>query len=215
MKYDFDAAIFDLDGTLLDSQRYWRYTALDYLLAHGIPFTREDLLRMNGTSSRKLLMEIAEREGLDIDRDGMIREIEGFMDRHYRLDAPLKTPSVPAFLEELRRSGVRMCVATVSPCDSISVALERVGIRQYFEFIFKERSGKQAKNDPDYFLEVAGKLGAAPERCWVFEDALNAVRSAKAAGLKVCAIEEVTSRDDREAIMALADRYIKDYSEWM
>ena len=71
------------------------------------------------------------------------------------------------------------------------------------------------KPDPDYFREVAERLGTAPERCWVFEDALNAVRSAKAAGMNVCAIEEETSRDDREAIAALADRYIKDYSEWM
>ena len=215
MNYDFDAAIFDMDGTLLDSQKYWRYTSLEYMLAHRFPVTPEILLRMNSTSSRRLVPEVAERLGIDIDCDSMVREIEGFMDRHYRFDVPLKTPSVPSFLERLRSEGVRMCIATVSPCDSLRIALERVGILGYFEFIHNEKSGKYAKNDPGYFSRVLDRLGISADRCWVFEDALNAVRSAKAVGLRVCAIEESTQVDDRDQIRALADRYIRDYAELM
>ena len=213
MKFDFEAAIFDMDGTLLDSQRYWRYTSLEYLLAHGIPARPEYLLRMNGTSSRKLLMEIAEAEGIAIDRDAMVHEIEAYMDRHYIHDAPLKTPAVPAFLERLRREGIRMCIATVSPCDSLREGLRRVGILDYFEFIFNEKGGRNAKDDPGYFSRVLDRLGVPAERCWVFEDALNAVRSAKSLGLRVCAIEEETQIANRDQIEALADLYIRDYAE--
>lgn len=215
MNFDFDAAIFDLDGTLLDSQRYWRYTALEYMLAHRIPVRPEALLRMNETSSRVLVPEAAQREGIAVDRDAMIAELEGYMDRHYREDAPLKTSSVPAFLERLKREGVRMCVATVSPCDSIRVALARTGILDYFDGVYNDRSDKAAKGDPAYFTSLLERLGATAERAWVFEDALYAIRSAKAAGLRVCAISEATQAADWPEIQKLADICIDDYTELM
>ena len=213
MNFDFDAAIFDLDSTLLDTQRYWRYTSLEYLLAHGMPVSPETLLKMNGLSSRKLLPELARQLGIALDYDAMERELDGYMDRHYRLDAPLKTASVPAFLERLKGAGVRMCVATVSPCASIREALERLDILRFFDDVFTQKSGKQVKNDPSYFTDVLARMGATADRAWVFEDALYAMRSAKAAGLRVCAIREDTQAADWPEIQRVADLCIDDYAE--
>ena len=211
--FDFDAAIFDMDGTLLDTMPYWRYTSLEYLLAHQLPVEPEVLTRMYSTSSRKLLMEVGERMGLRIDRREMISELEGYMNRHYLYDASFKRPSVPAFLARLRAEGIRMCVATGSPRQFAHNGLKRLGLLDYFEFVTDNYEGAHTKDQPGYFDDVLARLGARADRCWVFEDALYAMKSAKASGLRVCAIEEGTQAADRDGIRALADVYITDYAE--
>ena len=213
LNFDFDAAIFDMDGTLLDTMRYWRYTSLEYLLAHQLPVRPEDLARMEWTSSRALVKEIAEREGFDMGSwQTMVGELEEFMNRHYLHDAK-RRENVPELLEKLRGMGKPMCVATGAPRQYARNGLSRLGILKYFEFVTDCYEFGMDKSQPEYFEEVARRLGTKPERCVVFEDALYAMKSAKAAGCRVVAIEDSTARLQRDEIRAVADRYIQNYSE--
>ena len=213
LNFDFDAAIFDMDGTLLDTMRYWRYTSLEYLLAHQLPVRPEDLTRMEWTSSRALVKEIAEREGFDIGSwQTMVGELEDFMNRHYLHDAK-RRENVPELLAKLRGMGKPRGVATGSPRQYARNGLSRLGILKYFEFVTDCYEFGMDKSQPEYFEEVARRLGTKPERCAVFEDALYAMKSAKAAGCRVVAIEDSTARLQRDEIRAIADRYIQNYSE--
>lgn len=213
LNFDFDAAIFDMDGTLLDTMRYWRYTSLEYLLAHQLPVRPEDLARMEWTSSRALVKEIAEREGFDMGSwQTMVGELEEFMNRHYLHDAK-RRENVPELLERLRGMGKPMCVATGAPRQYARNGLSRLGILKYFEFVTDCYEFGMDKSQPEYFEEVARRLGTRPERCAVFEDALYAMKSAKTAGCRVVAIEDSTARLQRDEIRAIADRYILNYSE--
>ncbi len=213
LNFDFDAAIFDMDGTLLDTMRYWRYTSLEYLLAHQLPVRPEDLARMEWTSSRALVKEIAEREGFDMGSwQTMVGELEEFMNRHYLHDAK-RRENVPELLEKLRGMGKPMCVATGAPRQYARNGLSRLGILKYFEFVTDCYEFGMDKSQPEYFEEVARRLGTKSERCVVFEDALYAMKSAKAAGCRVVAIEDSAARLQRDEIRAIADRYILNYSE--
>lgn len=213
LNFDFDAAIFDMDGTLLDTMRYWRYTSLEYLLAHQLPVRPEDLARMEWTSSRALVKEIAEREGFDMGSwQTMVGELEEFMNRNYLHDAK-RRENVPELLEKLRGMGKPMCVATGAPRQYARNGLSRLGILKYFEFVTDCYEFGMDKSQPEYFEEVARRLGTKPERCVVFEDALYAMKSAKTAGCRVVAIEDSTARLQRDEIRAIADRYILNYSE--
>lgn len=213
LNFDFDAAIFDMDGTLLDTMRYWRYTSLEYLLAHQLPVRPEDLARMEWTSSRALVKEIAEREGFDMGSwQTMVGELEEFMNRHYLHDAK-RRENVPELLERLRGMGKPMCVATGAPRQYARNGLSRLGILKYFEFVTDCYEFGMDKSQPEYFEEVARRLGTKPEKCVVFEDALYAMKSAKTAGCRVVAIEDSTARLQRDEIRAIADRYILNYSE--
>ena len=213
--YDFDAAIFDMDGTLLDTMPYWRYTTLEFMLRHQLPVSDELLTRMYKTSSRRLVMQVSDQNGLNLDKQAVVAEMEGYMNRHYLYDANLKCPSVPAFLERLKRQGVRMCVATGSPREYARNGLRRLGLLGYFDFVTDNYEGTLTKDKPGYFDALLDRLGTTRERCWVFEDALYAMESAKASGLRVCAIEDDAQLADRKGIKALADVYIRDYAELM
>ena len=216
MDFNFDAAIFDMDGTMLDTMRYWRFTGLEYALHHGWPILPDVISRMYGVSARKIVYEYAERAGAKIeDHMEMVHELEGYMHRHYLYDANLKDPALPAFLETLKSRGVRMCVATGAPREYAKDGLSRLGILKYFDFVTDNYESEHSKEKPGYFDWVMGRLGVSADRCWVFEDALYAMKSAKASGLRVCAIEDDAQISEREDIKALADVYIRSYSELM
>ena len=213
MQYDFDVAIFDMDGTLLDTMRYWRYTSLEFLLAHQMPVREEDLIRMHDVSSRKLLFDIARRENVDIGgRQEVISELEGYMNRHYLYDAHAKD-GVPEFLQMLKDQGIRMCVATGSPREYARNGLGRLKLLDFFEFVTDNYESGVTKDQPEYFVRLAERLGTTPQRCVVFEDALYAMESAKAAGCRVLAIEEDTAQRQREKIRQTADWYIRGYED--
>ena len=214
MFFDVDAAIFDMDGTLLDTMPYWRYTPLEYLLRHGLPVAPEDLTRMYQTSSRQMVQEICGRLQYDIGSyEAMLAELEAFMHRHYLFDARLKDPDLPAFLDRLRAEGKRLCVATAAPRAYAADGLARVGILDKFEFVTDGREYGFGKEDPAYFRILAERLQTVPERCLVVEDALYAMRTAKTLGCRVLAVEDGTALRQREEIRALADVYIRRYAE--
>ena len=216
MKFDFDVAIFDMDGTLLDTMPYWRYTGMEYLLAHQLPRFPDMIEKMSYTSSRKLIKDNAERLGIpDLDFDAMVHEMEGYMNRHYLYDANLKEAAVPDFLELLKGKGVRMCVATGSPRQYARNGLRRLGLLDFFEFVTDNYEVPLNKSQPEYFTNLARRMGVEPSRCVVFEDALYSMESARAAGMRVCAIEDSTQSADREAILRLANWYILSYRELM
>ncbi len=194
---------------------YWRYTTLEFMLHHQLPVSDELLTRMYKTSSRRLVMQVSDQNGLNLDKQAVVAEMEGYMNRHYLYDANLKCPSVPAFLEKLKDAGVRMCVATGSPRAFARNGLRRLGLLDYFDFVTDNYEGPLTKDRPGYFDALLKRLGTIPQRCWVFEDALYAMKSAKASGLRVCAIEDNAQLAYREDIRALADVYIRDYAELM
>ena len=203
-------AIFDNDGTLMESMYFWRLGALEYMIAHRLPIPgKMTLEELFSCTSREFRRNIAQEHG-EISFEEMVCEMEERMARHYRYDVREK-PGVAAFLARLQAQGMRMCVATAAPRELCEEARERLGLRGYFEFVLGRHDMALGKDDPEYFRQVASRLGAACEDCWVFEDALYAVKGAKAAGMRVCAVGDYTAMRQRAEIRAAADAYIDDY----
>lgn len=208
----FKAAMFDMDGTLLYTMRYWKLTTIEVLLGRDIIPTPEQMARVFTSSSRALCREILNEHGFEMDEMETLREMEYYMHPHYLRDAKAK-PRVKEYLEKLRREGVRMCLGTAAPRESAEAALTRLGLIEYFDFILDQYELNMAKNDPAFFRVVAERMGVDLQDMCVFEDALYSIRTAKSLGCPVIAIEDGSQASKQEEIMRTADHFIRDYAE--
>jgi len=211
MKYK--GAIFDLDGTLLDSMPFWENVGTEYLKqkGHNPPDSVNKILKtMSLAQSARYFREnyfISQNE------NEIIKEVIGLIEKKYLLDIPLK-PSVVPFLCELHKNNVKMCVATASDHDLAKAALERLGVAKFFKFIFTCSDAGMGKDSPEFFVKAVKKLKIPKHETIVFEDALHAIKSAKAAGLCVAAVYDSSSHEEQEQIKSTADFYLNSFKDW-
>ena len=107
-----------------------------------------------------------------------------------------------------------MCVATATDISLASPALKRLGIIDYFEDIITCNQLGIAKDDPAFFLETLKRIDTPIAETMVFEDALYAIKSAKAAGFTVAGVYDSSMEADSKKIASLADIYLNSYDEW-
>lgn len=203
--------IFDMDGTLVDSMGHWKNLEREFLLAKGIPEDVDEVLKEIQHMTIPAAMEFF------IDRfhfagtvESLTEEFNGLMAAHYASDVEVKD-GVPAYLEALRQKGVRMCIASATSVPLVTICLERLGLRHYFEFLLSCVDVNASKDKPDVFLEAARRLGGTPEETAVFEDSLVAATSAKSAGFHVVGIYDPYSAHNWPGIVELADELIEDW----
>ena len=203
-------AIFDMDGTLIDSMEFWKNLALEYLSSKGIKQVSEDLLQkikpMTMSESAALFREVF---GLSGDVEA---EMNAMMDEHYRNDIPLKN-GVRAYLDMLHRKGVRMCVASATAEQLMESCLSRLEIRDYFAFLLSCETVGAGKTSPLVYHEAAKRLQANPNEIAVYEDALYAVKTAKNAGYYVIGVYDESAAKNWEAVTKIADEVIVNWEE--
>lgn len=198
-------AIFDMDGTLVDSMGYWNRLAEEFLARRGFPPLSPELqeesiaLTMEGTAN----LFIRTYHMTDTPEQ-ICAEVNGLMERHYRADVPLK-PGAAAFLERMKQADFQMCIASSTNPVLIDICLRRLGVRDYFEFLLSCEEVGEGKNRPTVYLEAARRLGGTPENTVIFEDILVAAQTAKQAGFSLGVIYDINSDAEQEQLKALAD----------
>ena len=205
-------AIFDVDGTLLDSMSIWDTIGEDYLRSIGyIP--RENLNEVFKDMSLQQAARYYQTEyGVALSIEEIMDGVNGLLERFYREQAQLK-PGAGELVRELSRRGVRLCVATATDRYLVEAALERCGVLSHFGAIFTCGEVGHGKDEPDIFEAALGFLGTEKSKTLVFEDALYAARTAKADGFPVAAVCDSHERRQEE-LQALADIYLTDFSDF-
>ena len=132
--------------------------------------------------------------------------------RLYRDEVELKS-GVKEFLEELKKRGIKIGIATSNDRDMTEMVLEARGILQEFDAICTSDEVKIGKPAPDVYLKAAEDLGVDPKDCLIFEDVSAGLMAGKSAGMKTCAVADKFSEDQIEKKRALADYFIQDYFE--
>lgn len=202
-------AIFDVDGTLLDSMEIWEEVGVRYLKKQGMepqPGLSKLLFPMTVEEAACYMKETYHlRQSTDQIIEGILDTVRDF----YYYEAPLK-PGVQEFLEKMKQSEIPMVIATSSEKDHIEAAFQRLGIAHYFGRIFTCSEVGVGKSQPLVYQKAAEYLGTKPGETCVFEDVLHAIQTAKKAGFYTVAVYDRFSGEDQEEIKKTADLYYVD-----
>ncbi|WP_411100401.1 HAD family hydrolase [Streptomyces sp. x-45] len=190
------SVIFDLDGTLVDSEPNYYEAGRRTLAEYGVPdFTWADHEAYVGISTRETVADWKRRYGLR----ATVEELLAVKNRHYlglARSSARAYPEMRKFVELLAGEGVPMAVASGSSPEAIAAILGSTGLNAHLRAVVSADEVAQGKPAPDVFLEAARRLGAEPARCVVLEDAAPGAAAAHAAGMRCIAIPYVAAQAD-------------------
>lgn len=200
--------IFDMDGTLLDSMQMWENLGDIYLGSKGI--TPPDNIKE--VIENKTLDEAAEYFindlGLNESVSQILNEILSLISNQYKYELLLK-PGIKEYVLSEYEKGSKMCILTTSDRELGLAAMERNGIGHCIKEIYSAETLKMSKRTPDIFIKTCELMGFAPEGTYVYEDALYAAKSAKAAGCKLVAVYDDMNKNDWEELKSMADEILE------
>ena len=205
-------AIFDLDGTLIDSMFIWDTIGEDYLKSFGIE-PKENLAEIFKTFTLEQAAEYYRKQyGVTLSVEEIVDGINNMVAEIYRTKVTLK-PGASDFLKRLQRSDVKMCIATVTDRPIVEDVLKRLNVCEYFSAIFTCAEVGYNKETPEIYREALNHLGTPKTETVVFEDVLHAIKTAKEDGFKVAAVYDA-HEPKQEEIKEVSDYYIMDFGSF-
>ncbi len=212
VNFNFNYAIFDLDGTLLESMEAWNKLGQDFLSSKGIkvPSNLNEIIKP--MTLRQATEYLKKAFSIDLSVDEMLNDMYKIMEEKYKNELELK-PYVKDYLKKLKDNNIKMCIASATPLNMIEIALKRLNIFDYFQFISSCDEVGVGKNQPDIFYYAAKKLKAEPSEITVYEDSDFALITAKEANFYTIGVYDKYFKDKRKNIELISDVYIESFKE--
>lgn len=211
-KMDFNAAIFDLDGTILDSMDVWEHIDIQFLKKRNLPVPENYVTEICARSFEEAAQYTIDLFGLQETVEGIIEEWNNMAVEEYSNHVGL-LPYALDYLLRLKEHGIKLAVATGLPEKLYMPCLKNNSILELFDALCSTDEVQRGKEYSDVFELAARKLGVAPEHCIVFDDVLPAIKSAKAASMLAGGIYDKYSADQRAEIERIADIYLLNFRQ--
>lgn len=210
MKYS--AAIFDLDGTIIDSMDIWDNVGKLFLESQRIdpPHNLNEILKeMSLNQSASYFKNIL---GVTLSVKEIICEVNKIIEEAYTVKVNLK-PYVKAYIFHLKDNGVKMCIATEIDKTLARKALKRLNVLDCFEFIITSEEVSMGKTKADIYMKSIERLGSSIKDTIIFEDALYCIKTAKEAGFDVAGVYDEKSEINLKEIKDLSDYFIYSFEK--
>lgn len=207
------SAIFDMDGTLLDSMPMWRNLLNDFLHAQGRMAKGNLWEEIRPLTLLDTAVYFREVYKLRQSEEEIVSEIEKRIAAFYEKEVRAK-PGVDKFLSMLKMEGVWMYIATGTDRPLAEAGLKCAGIDGYFRgIVTSQESGQGKDKSADIFERAMVRLRSNKKDTIIFEDSLPAIRLAKAAGFRVAGVYDADCPGDQDEIRAISDYYIRSFEE--
>lgn len=203
-------AIFDMDGTLMNSMDYWAIVPTEYLNLKNIE-PKENTNRLFTDMGMKWWYEYQE---IPYSYEEVSNDIYTLMQKYYDNDIVLKD-GVYDMLLRLKNAGVKMVLATATDRDVVEKILNRLKIRDFFSAIFTSKEVGKSKRYPLIFEKALEFLGTDKETTYVFEDAIHAMQTCKNNGFKIVGVYDKNVFGDEREVINLCDYYLDKDSKYV
>ena len=205
---EFKGAIFDLDGTILDSSKVWKKVDSDFFKMHEMVVPSDYLENISAMNIYDIARYTIKRFNFSYEVNELVDIWNNMAKKEYEENIVIK-PYVKEYLMYLKAKGIKLGIATALDTILYEPCLKRNGIFSLFDDHRSLSTMKNGKDSPDIYLFVANKLKVSPNECMVFEDILKGCRSAKSAGFYVVGVNDYDNLD----IIPYTDKYIYSFNE--
>ena len=205
------AIIFDMDGTLVDTEPFNTEIERHQFALNKIVISEENHQKYLGVASDAMWKEIAEQYNLQMPVKELIEQNHIESIRYFTgIEEIPVMPGLVELLEKLQAKKYPMAVASSSTPEIIDLIMNKTDLKKYFQVIVSAEQAGKSKPEPDVFLLAAKKLGIKPANCLVVEDSSNGIKAAQAAGMTCVAYQGLDADPQNQKD---ADAIIRNYSQ--
>jgi beta-phosphoglucomutase len=178
------AVLWDMDGTLIDSEEFHWISWRDTMAREGIAITHEQFLSSFGLRNDSILPRWLGDAATPERMERIANAKEELYRQRIRRDGISALPGVADWLRRLHDQGWRQAIASAAPRANVDAVLEALSATRIFQAIVSAEDVHRGKPDPEVFLTAAARVGASPDKCIVVEDAVAGVQGARSAGMR-------------------------------
>lgn len=209
--FDFKGAIFDMDGTVLDSMSLWHEIDVEFLSKRGLKVPDDYAKSIAHLGARGTAEYTIKRFSLPDTPEELMQEWHNLGLEKYK-KVPVKK-GASEYIKVLKENGIKIAIATATPASLIDSALRGRDFYPLIDTIVTVDDVKRGKGFPDIYFKACENFGLTADDCIVFEDILMGIKGAKAGGFRAIAVYDKHSENEKDELKKLADNYIYDFFE--